>query len=363
MQEDRELVAKALAGGPEAFGPIVEQYQGTVFAVALSRLGNFHEAEDVAQQVFVEAFQRLGRLRDPARLGAWLRSATVNRCIDLLRRNKEDLGLDPEELASHGPSPEEKLERREVRDQVMAAISRLPPKQRETVTLFYISGHSIQEIAALQGVPTGSIKRRLYDARARLREEMLEMVDTTLKAEAPKEDFSKRVFELLNRKGLSQEPSVAEVPGIVSELRTIGIKGVEGLVQALRAPDWQTRTTALWMIKESGVAPEPAVDLLKQLLTDTNQRVRGSVPAALLSLRVGEERKRQEFLPLIVPLMADPAKEVRRGVASMLRGWAADVPLEAAARALAKEMNGGVRRYLASVILGILEYCEKKAAP
>jgi RNA polymerase sigma-70 factor (ECF subfamily) len=360
MEEDRELVAKALAGGPEAFGPIVERYQRAVFAVALSRLGDFHEAEDTAQQVFIEAFQRLGKLRDPARLGAWLRSATVNRCIDLLRRNKEDLGLDPEELASHSPLPDEKLERKEVQGQVMAAISRLPPKQRETVTLFYISGHSIQEIARLQGVPAGSIKRRLHDARARLREEMLGMVEKTLKAEAPKEDFARRVFELLSRKGRSSEPSVAEVPGMVSQLRTIGIRGVEGLVQALRAPDWQTRTTALWMIKESGVAPEPAVEALKQLLADTNQRVRSSAPAALLSLKVGEERKRQEFLPLIVPLLADPAREVRRGVASTLRDWAAEVPLEAAARALAEEMNGGVRKYLAPIVLGILESREKK---
>lgn len=87
--EDRELVARALADGAEAFRPIVARYQHAVFAVALSRLRDFHDAEDVAQQVFIEAFQRLGSLKDPARLGAWLRSMTVNRCIDLLRPNSQ----------------------------------------------------------------------------------------------------------------------------------------------------------------------------------------------------------------------------------------------------------------------------------
>lgn len=86
MKEDRELVADALASGAEAFRSIVEGYQHAVFGIAWARLGDFHHAQDVVQQVFVEAFQRLDSLRDPARLGAWLRSMTVHCCIDLWRR-------------------------------------------------------------------------------------------------------------------------------------------------------------------------------------------------------------------------------------------------------------------------------------
>ena len=77
MKSDPELFAAAMAGGPEAFAPIVERYQDAVFGIALARLRDFHEAEDVAQQAFVEAFERLGTVRDPARLGAWLRAVAI----------------------------------------------------------------------------------------------------------------------------------------------------------------------------------------------------------------------------------------------------------------------------------------------
>src|SRR5204862_8160385 len=86
--DDAKLVEAALHGGPEAFAPIVERYQDAVFGVALARIGNFHDAQDVAQAVFVEAYQRLSSLREPAKLGAWLRTMTIARAIDLLRRRE-----------------------------------------------------------------------------------------------------------------------------------------------------------------------------------------------------------------------------------------------------------------------------------
>ena len=68
-RDDGTLVALALRGGPEAFGPIIERYKGAVFGVALSRLRNFHDAEDLTQTTFVLAFDRPDRLKDPGRLG------------------------------------------------------------------------------------------------------------------------------------------------------------------------------------------------------------------------------------------------------------------------------------------------------
>ena len=112
MKDDAELVAAAMAGGPDAFGPVVERYQDAVFGIALARLRDFHDAEDAAQAVFVEAFERLDNLGDPARLGAWLRSITIHRCIDRLRRQREtaDLGQNAEPV-SNTPMPHEALER------------------------------------------------------------------------------------------------------------------------------------------------------------------------------------------------------------------------------------------------------------
>ena len=112
-----------MAGGPEAFGPIVERYQDAVFGVALARLGNFHDAQDVAQQVFLEAYVRLGNLRDANRFGAWLRSIAIHTSIDLSKRRK-NANLDGLEVKTV-ETPHGVLERNELREQVMAAIGRL----------------------------------------------------------------------------------------------------------------------------------------------------------------------------------------------------------------------------------------------
>ncbi len=85
MKDDQELVAAALAGGPEEFAPIVVRYQDAVSGISLSRLRNFHDAEDVAQTVFVDAFTRLDRLREPAKLGPWLRTMAIHKSIDWMR--------------------------------------------------------------------------------------------------------------------------------------------------------------------------------------------------------------------------------------------------------------------------------------
>ncbi len=171
VKKDHQIVADALTNGPGAFEPIVERYRRTVFSIAFARLGNVHDAEDITQEVFTEAFMRLDRLRDPARLGAWLRAITIHHCIDLLRRPQSKLAFnhDTPDVPSDLPSPPETILRRERRERVMAAIAALPGKQREALTLFYIKEYSIRDIAAMLDAPIGSVKRRLHDGRLRLK--------------------------------------------------------------------------------------------------------------------------------------------------------------------------------------------------
>ncbi|MDA0746212.1 MAG: RNA polymerase sigma factor [bacterium] len=197
-QDDATLVALVIQNGPEAFGAIVTRYQNAVFGVALSRLRNFHDAEDLTQTTFVEAFNRLDRLKDATNLGPWLRTIAINRCINFLKRRNRIVDFETiEEPVSETPSPQAELEKAELRREVLDAIGRLSKAQRETVTLYYIGEYTLAEVAAIQEVPLGTVKRRLHEARIQLKKDMFEMVEEVLKNNAPDEALANRVFQLL----------------------------------------------------------------------------------------------------------------------------------------------------------------------
>jgi RNA polymerase sigma-70 factor (ECF subfamily) len=228
VKSDAELHADAIAGGPEAFGPIVERYKDAVFGIALARVRDFHAAEDVAQSVLIAAYERLGSLKDPSRLGAWLRSMTIHQSIDHLRTRRPVGEARGATMASSDErEPGAHLERKELRERVLAAIGRLSKAQGETTTLFYINGYSVAEVAAIQEMPLGTIKSRLHDARESLREELIGMVEDVLKSEAPKEDFAERVFKVLSCWGKMGWWE------IVAELERIGSRGAQGYARAL----------------------------------------------------------------------------------------------------------------------------------
>ena len=352
--DDADLVAEVQKCGPEAFAPIIERYKEAVFAVALARLRRFHDAEDVAQTTFVEAFERLKNLKDPARLGAWLRSIAIHRCIDLLRRESRHVELgELDEPRDRRPGPLGELEALELREQVMQAVGCLPRTQCETVTLYYIGGYSQEEVAAMLEVPLGTVKRRLHEARKRLKEDMLGMVEGVLKEEAPKKDFAERVFNVLN-----QYPDRSlKWSEAVKELRKIGVPGVEGFIKALEMPHWQTRRTAAQMIDHAlPDHKETVIEVLKRALADPNRKVRRHAAVNLMHLDVSIERKRDEFLPLVAPLLLDPSMRTRRRIAVLLQGgWGEDdmsahVPLEIVAEAHLREKNELAQRWLGTLL-------------
>ncbi|MCZ6636205.1 MAG: sigma factor, partial [bacterium] len=107
MKDDAIVVAEALENGPEAFAPIITRYKDAVFGVALARVRNFHDAEDVTQGVFLEAFERLDRLKDPNRLGAWLRSIAIHRSLNYLRGRGRSVDLEVvAETVTDGRTPQ-----------------------------------------------------------------------------------------------------------------------------------------------------------------------------------------------------------------------------------------------------------------
>jgi len=353
--DDAKLVAAALTRGAEAFGCIVERYRAGVFGVALARVRDFHDAEDVAQQVFLEAYEQLGRLKDPNRLGAWLRSIATHRSIDLVRQRKTSADMEKAEAARAEATWQREEDKSNLRETVLAAIGRLTPPQRETTALFYVNGYSVEEVARMQEVPVGTVKRRLHDARENLKEEMAEMVQDVLKAGAPTDDFNRRVFESLSLYG--KPPHAWPWAEIREELLKIGIKGVDGFAQALQSPHSRTRICAVRLLgavygaaRGSESRKERMVQLLKQGLRDRNKKVRRWALDELLDLDVPEERVRAEFVPAILPLLSDPTRIVRHRTAWQLHRWAESVPLEAAATALARETVSSAREELAELV-------------
>lgn len=355
--DDRELVGSALSGGPAAFGPIVERYQDAVFGVALARVKDFHEAQDVAQQVFIEAFERIGSLKEPARLAAWLRSIAIHRSIDQLRRRKEPAVEATDEGIAQRRHRERQLQG-DLRETVLSALERLTRPQRETVMLFYMNGYTAAEVAAIQEVPLGTVKGRLHDARERLKTEMMHMVGDVLHKEAPDEGFAQRVFELLSRYELpSQPPWSKEWKRIAEEIRQIGGRGAAGFLKALESVHSPTRVFATRMLQASQTADEVVVEVFKRCLRDPNRKVRRFAMDALMSLNVQTNRKRDEFLPLILPLLTDPAGRVRRAVAWRLTNspdLASAVPLATVVRALLQEKRTGAKRYYLEATLRVV---------
>jgi RNA polymerase sigma factor (sigma-70 family) len=195
VEELRHLLERTLAGDPEAFGEVISRFQDMVFGAAYATLGDFHLAEDAAQEAFITAYRELSKLRNLERFPGWLRRIVLSECHRIRRRRRE--GALPLEAATPvpfiSPEPLEAAEKKEMKDKVLRAIKSLSEANRMATTLFYINGYSHKEIADFLEIPVGTVKRRLYDSRKKLKERMMAMVEEELPKKALPEDFSRRV--------------------------------------------------------------------------------------------------------------------------------------------------------------------------
>ena len=211
-RNDSELVQKVLEGNLEAFDAIVRRYQDAVYATALHRTRNFADAQDIAQEAFLAAYTNLPKLRDPSKLASWLRTITLYTHNHWRRKHPDVEMLDADEdlsksLVPCNPSqPDEIVEQQELRQQVLTAIASLPKHTGEVVTLHYIDGLSYQNIAEFLSLSTTTVKGRLQMGRKRLREELVGMMERTLKQNRPDSRFSESVLEeIVKRAGQARK--------------------------------------------------------------------------------------------------------------------------------------------------------------
>jgi RNA polymerase sigma-70 factor (ECF subfamily) len=151
---------------------LVERFQPTVYALALSRLRNPTDAQELVQEVFIHAMTKLSQLRDAHCFAGWLRQITERMAINRLTRRGPVRGAEPgilENVQAAVASPLEDLVRSEQKAKLWAGLERLKPVDRATLVAFYINGRSLKQMSREFETPVGTIKRRLHVARNRLR--------------------------------------------------------------------------------------------------------------------------------------------------------------------------------------------------
>ena len=174
-----QLVRAAQAGDREAFGDLFERFERHVFSIALRRLNNHTDAQELCQDVFVQAMQKIAQLREPDAFGGWLRSITHRMAINRVVRRAPDVTTEPETLEAtcvESDTPLAAVLECERDAQLRAGLGRLRELDRATLEAFYVRGQSLVEMSDEFDAPLGTIKRRLHVARKRLAKEVDSLV-------------------------------------------------------------------------------------------------------------------------------------------------------------------------------------------
>ena len=197
MDALNDIVARAREGDADAFAVLVRRFQDMAVGFGYSMLHDFHLAEDAAQEAFFDAYRSLPKLREPAAFAGWFRRIVFKHCDRLTRRPAVatvplEEGVVVSGFSRTGGDDERKAD-------VVEAMRHLPEHERSTMTLFYIGGYSMEEVATFLEVPVSTIKGRLHSARERLRSMLLDSVADDLRARRPSrnETFATAVVDLL----------------------------------------------------------------------------------------------------------------------------------------------------------------------
>ncbi len=202
MMSDDQLWEQSRAGDREAFGQIVERYQSLVCSLAYSACGNLSRSEDLAQETFLTAWQKLGELREPAKLRAWLCGIVRNLSANASRREQRRGGpaesLDAvEEPTALEADPAAQAVTQEEATLLWRSLGGMSETYREPMVLFYRQGQSVAEVARALELSEEAVKQRLSRGRTMLREEMTALVESTLTRTRPTTAFTMAVLVAL----------------------------------------------------------------------------------------------------------------------------------------------------------------------
>lgn len=186
VDQDTPLIRRFQEGDGSAFEELFIKYQSKVFNTAYRMLGNYEDARDMAQEVFIRAHKSLRRFRGDSRFYTWLYRITVNSCINQLKSQKPTVSLGncdepwgrtkPPLSWSPNRGPLERLQEKELQRYVQNGINSLPGRYRSVIVLRDIQGLRYHEIAEVLGCSLEAVRSSLYRARQELRRELKDIM-------------------------------------------------------------------------------------------------------------------------------------------------------------------------------------------
>ncbi|MFC1712818.1 sigma-70 family RNA polymerase sigma factor [Candidatus Poribacteria bacterium] len=213
--EDGCIIQECLNGRPEAFGVLVDKYKEGIYAFVYAELRNFHDAQDVVQEVFVEAYRGLRSLRRWESFGFWIYRIARRRCLMWFRTRSKRVDRefieDQDPKVINAPALDSHHVDR-LSESVREALDSLPETYREALMLYYFGGMNSVDIAKALGTSPTAIRHRLSRARARLREEMITMMDTALEGQKLPSGFTFRIVEAVKHIKINPMPRMAGLP-------------------------------------------------------------------------------------------------------------------------------------------------------
>jgi RNA polymerase sigma-70 factor (ECF subfamily) len=167
VEPDQDIISRVMAGDREGFAVLIGRYSDPLYRHALGMTGSPDVAEDILQTSFIKAYHHLNEVR--GRFDAWLFRIVANGCKDLLKNiRRTHLSYDEDDQPSGYATPEEDLDRTELRTDLDMALGQLAPSLREAFIMKHVEGRSYEEMADLLGTTVGALKMRVHRAREAL---------------------------------------------------------------------------------------------------------------------------------------------------------------------------------------------------
>jgi RNA polymerase sigma-70 factor (ECF subfamily) len=169
---DARIVRDCLAGDPQAFASLVERYERPVYNVALRMLRNPEDARDIAQTVFMKAYQNLSNYDPQHKFYSWIYRMAINESLNILRVRDRSAGPVDEQFADECAGPSDLLADEQTRDVVLEAVDQLKPEYRAVIVLRYFVDRNYEDMSEILGIDAKTVKSRLYTARQLLKDQL-----------------------------------------------------------------------------------------------------------------------------------------------------------------------------------------------